>query len=97
MPGKADKSEYFTYKGIPLVRSKNYIYFGDPSQTHIIFLTVLDTDQGGIPSKVSVELLLTDETLPPMQRLLKRGEKSSLYEALDIGLVWLTRALKEKK
>lgn len=96
MAAKTDKTSYFTYKGLPLVRSKNYIYFGDPSRTHIIFITILNSDDSGIPSKVSVELLLTDESLPPMERLLKRGEKGSLYEALDIGLIWLTRALKDK-
>ena len=90
------QSKYFTYKGLPLVRSKNYFYFGDPSQTHIIFLTAMALDDNEIPTKVSVQLLLTDETLPPSQRLLKSGEKKSLYEALDIGLIWLTRALKNK-
>ncbi len=94
MAVKSEKTKYFTYKGLPLVRSKNYIYFGDPSKTHIIFITILDSDDNKIPTKVSVELLLTDESLPPMERLLKRGEKSSLYEALDIGLIWLQRALK---
>lgn len=97
MAVKTEKSEYFTYKGLPLVRSKDYIYFGDPAETHIIFISILSSDNDGIPSKVSVELLLTDETLPPMKRLLKRGEKTSLYEALDIGLIWLQRALKDKK
>ncbi len=94
MPAKSENTKYFTYKGMPLVRSKNYIYFGDPSKTHIIFITILETNGENIPAKVSVELLLTDESLPPMERLLKRGEKSSLYEALDIGLIWLQRALK---
>lgn len=90
------KSEtYFLYKGLPLVRNKNFIYYGDPSQTHIIFISILSQDANGIPTKVSVQLLLTDETRPPNERLLKMGEKKSLYDALDIGLVWLTRALKK--
>ena len=91
----SEKKEYLTYKGLPLVRFKNYIYFGEPSQTHIIFLTILDTDSNDVPTKVSVELLLTDETKPPMERLLKKSEKKSLYEALDIGLIWLQRSLKK--
>ena len=97
MASKSGKTEYFTYKGLPLVRSKNFIYYGDPAQSHILFLTVLSEDKDGVPTKVSVQLLLTDESLPPMDRLLKSGEKPSPYEALDIGLVWLQRALKEKK
>lgn len=97
MADKKQKSKYFTYKGLPLVRCKNYFYFGDPSKTHIIFITVLATDDKDVPTKVSLDLLLTDETLPPNERLLKKSEKKSLYEALDIGMVWLTRALKDKK
>ena len=93
MSTKTEK--FFSYKGLPLVRNKNFIYYGDPSQTHIIFITILSQDENGIPTKVSVQLLLTDETLPPNERLLKMGEKKSLYDALDIGLVWLTRALKK--
>lgn len=93
---KNETQKYFTYKGLPLVRYKNYIYFGDPSETHIIFLTVLATDDKDIPTKVSLELLLTDESKPPMERLIKKSEKKSLYEALDIGLIWLQRALKNK-
>ena len=96
MAEKKQKSKYFTYKGLPLLRSKNYFYFGDPSKTHIIFLSASALDDAGIPSKVMVQLLLTDETLPPNERLLKTAEKKSLYDALDIGLIWLTRALKHK-
>lgn len=89
------QTDYFSYKGLPLVRCKNYIYYGDPSQTHIIFISILAQDENEMPTKVSVQLLLTDETLPPNQRLLKSGEKKSLYDALDIGLIWLQRALKK--
>ena len=54
------------------------------------------TAETDIKLKLSLELLLTDETLPPNERLLKKSEKKSLYEALDIGMIWLSRALKEK-
>ncbi len=96
MAEKKQSSKYFTYKGYPLVRCKNYFYFGDPSQTHIIFINILSTDENDVPNKLSLELLLTDETLPPNERLLKKSEKKSLYEALDIGMIWLQRSLKDK-
>ena len=91
----ANTQKFFTYKGLPLVRYKNYIYFGNPGDTHIIFITILNTDANDIPTKVSLELLLTDESKPPMERMLKKSEKNSLYDALDIGLIWLQRALKK--
>lgn len=95
MADKKQTSKYFTYKGVPLVRCKNWFYFGDPSQTHIIFINVLSTDENDVPTKLSLELLLTDETLPPNERLLKKSEKKSLYDALDIGIIWLQRVLKK--
>lgn len=95
MPAKKQKSEFFTYKGLPLVRSKNYIYYGNPSDKYIIFITILETDDSDeqIPTRVTVELLLTDESLLPNERSLKKSEKTSLYEALDIGEIWLKRAI----
>ena len=92
------KSEYFLYKGLPFVRSKNFIYYGDPSDTHIVFINILETDgsEEQLPTRVSVELLLTDETLLPTERSLKKKEKSSLYEAFDLGQIWLERAKKAK-
>lgn len=96
MAEKKQTSKYFTYKGLPLVRCKNYFYFGDPSKSHIIFINVLTMDENEVPTKLSLELLLTDESLPPQQRLLKKSEKKSLYDALDIGKIWLDRALKDK-
>ena len=38
------EQKYLTYKGLPLVRYKNYIYFGNPADSHIIFITILSTD-----------------------------------------------------
>ena len=80
--------EFFTYKGLPLVRYKNYIYFGNPSDSHIIFITILSTDANDVPTKVSVELLLTDESKPPMERLLKKIEKSKLSEDEKLIVKW---------
>ena len=92
----AEKTQkFFTYKGLPLVRYKNYIYFGNPADSHFIFITIVSTDANDVPTKLSLELLLTDESKPPMERLLKKSEKKSLYDALDIGLIWLQRALKK--
>lgn len=93
-----NKSEFFTYKGLPFVRSKNFIYYGNPTDEHIIFINILETDgsEQDLPTRVSVELLLTDENLLPNERSLKKKEKSSLFEAFDLGQVWLQRANKTK-
>jgi len=79
-----------TYKGHPLRRKDNVIYYGDMSDSHIILLQILDTKPVGdlnVATKVSVQLQLTAPDL------VKRSEKDSLYAAIDVASVWLERAL----
>ncbi len=88
-----------TYKGHPLMRKDNMIYYGSMADTHIVMLQILETkDVNGvqIASKVSVQLHLTDPSVKSRDRVLKKGEKSGLYTALDFGCVWLERALAGK-
>lgn len=88
-----------TYKGHPLMRKDNIIYYGSMADTHIVMLQILETkDVNGveIASKVSVQLHLTDPTVKSRDRVLKKGEKPGLYTALDFGCVWLERALAGK-
>lgn len=94
---KSEKVPFTVYKGFPLVRSKNNIYLGDPKDPYVIFISIMETDNSSekIPTRVSVELLVTDESVPIFERSQKRSEKNSLYEALDIGLIWLQRALEK--
>lgn len=85
-----------TYKGRPLRRKDNVIYYGSMSDSHIIQLQILDTKPAGdmnVASKVSVQLQLTDPNLKGRDRVVKRSEKDSLYSAIDIATVWLNRAL----
>lgn len=98
MATKKEKLPFTIYKGFPLVRSGNNIYYGDPKEPYVIFINILATDGTAedLPTKVSVELLATDESISIFERSQKKSEKSSLYEALDIGQVWLQRALSKK-
>ena len=47
-------------------------------------------------TKVSVQLQLTDPDLKSRDRVIKKSEKESLYEAMDISAIWLERALAGK-
>ena len=87
------------YKGHPLMRKDNIIYYGSMADSHIVILQVLETKKMGdtdIASKVSVQLQLTDPSARSRDRIVKKGEKDGLYTALDFGSVWLERALKGK-
>lgn len=98
MATQKEKLPFTMYKGYPLVRSGNNIYYGDPKDPYVIFISILETDgtAEALPTKVSVELLSTDENVSIFERSQKKSEKKSLYEALDIGTVWLQRALNKK-
>ena len=87
------------YKGHPLMRKDNMIYYGSMADSHIVILQILETKKLGdtdIATKVSVQLQLTDPSARSRDRIVKKGEKAGLYTALDFGSVWLERALKGK-
>lgn len=95
----ADEKKILMYKGHPLMRKDNLIYYGSMADSHIIMLQVLETKtvkDVEIASRVSVQLQLTDPSVKSRDRIIKKGEKMGLYSALDFGCVWLERALAEK-
>ena len=49
-----------------------------------------------VATKVSVQLQLTDPDLKSRDRVVKKSEKNSLYAAMDVGCIWLERALAGK-
>lgn len=87
------------YKGHPLMRKDNMIYYGSMADSHIVILQVLESKKMGdtdVATRVSVQLQLTDPNARSRDRVVKKGEKAGLYTALDFGSVWLERALKGK-
>ena len=85
-----------TYKGKPLVRSGNMLYYGDMSEKCVVVLQVLTTKTVGdmtVADKVQVQLLSTDPEIRMKDRILKKSEKIGLYNAMDIGSIWLERTL----
>ena len=88
-----------SYKGHPLRRKDNLIYYGTMAEKYIILLQILSTqnvDGLEMANKVSVQLQLTDPDLKSRDRVVKKSEKDSLYAAMDVASVWLDRALSGK-
>ncbi len=86
-------TEYTTYCGKPLVKNGNIICYGNPSKKAVLILTVLTTkDFHGkeIPDMIFVQVQDTKSG-----EILKQSEKVGLYEALDLGKVWLEKELKK--
>ncbi len=95
----SDKNEILMYKGRPLMRKDSMIYYGSMADKYIVMLQVLETKKVNdldVATRVSVQLQLTDPNAKPRERIVKHGEKEGLYTALDVGCVWLERALKAK-
>ena len=93
------EDKILTYKGHPLMRKDNLIYYGSMADSHIIMLQVLESKKEGeydIATRVSVQLQLTDPAAKSRDRIVKKSEKNGLYAALDVGCVWLERALAGK-
>ena len=95
----ADENKILMYKGHPLMRKDNLIYYGSMADSHIIMLQILETKKVGdvdIATRVSIQLQLTDPSAKSRDRVVKKGEKPGLYTALDFGCIWLERALAGK-
>ena len=96
---KHDKREGLMYKGHPLRRVDNLIYYGSMADKYIIMIQVMNTRKVkdlDVASKVLVQLQLTDPDLKSRDRVVKKSEKDSLYAAMDVAAVWLDRALAGK-
>ena len=64
----------------------------------MVYLKVLSTKKVGdedISDKIHVSLVSTDSSLDPMRRIKKQGIKNGLYNALDVGSVWLQSELEK--
>lgn len=84
------------YKGRPLRRKDNLIYYGSMTDKYIIMMQILETKKVkdlDVATKVSIQLQLTEPELKSRDRVVKRSEKDSFYAAMDIAAVWLERAL----
>ena len=68
-----------TYKGKPLVRKDNELYYGRVGDQQVA-------------DKVHLMLLSTDTTKAPQERVARQTTKHGLYNALDIGSIWLQKA-----
>ncbi len=95
----SEKNEVLMYKGRPLMRKDNLVYYGSMADEFIVMLQVLETKEMNdlnLATKVSVQLQRTDPNCKARDRVVKKSEKEGFYTALDVGCVWLERALSAK-
>lgn len=96
----AKKEQFPMYKGKPLVRSGDVLYYGSMEDKYVVRLQIKSkktVDDMEIADKVTVQLMCTDPDISPRKQVVKSSEKTGLYLAMDIGEIWLNRALSSKE
>lgn len=92
-PESTPDSQILTYKGKPLVRCGNIIYYGKPDDKYIVTFRLEDQEPLGdlqIAKRVIIELKTNEGK---KSQLIRQAEREGLYRAFDIGMFWLEQAL----
>ena len=87
--------QFLEYKGKALVRQGDSLCYGNMTDKHILSLTIMaykTVDGKEVPAKVLIQVISTDLTKSFADRIVKQGDKDSLFDAIDIGMIWLDRA-----
>ena len=84
----------FTYKGKPMVRRGDTIYYGDMNEKYIIVFTIKSKKKVGdleIADNVSIDLCTNRGS--GKEKVIKKASRESLFEAIDIAEFWLQDAI----
>lgn len=95
----SEKNDVLMYKGRPLMRKDNLVYYGSMADEYIVMLQIMESkklEDLDLATRVSVQLQRTDPNAKARDRVVKKSEKDGFYTALDVGCVWLERALNAK-
>ena len=89
------KGSYLEYKGKPLVRHGDELYYGDMRDKFCLFLLVMSYAKDEklsieIPDAILVSIVSTQNT----DKVEKQKVVHGFYEAFDLGCAWLDRANK---
>ena len=86
--------EFFMYKGFPLVRKNKEIYYGNMSDELVTTISIVSTHKENeidVADKLKVTLMRTAKNIDAKDMIVKTSDRNSLYEALDVANIWLTR------
>ena len=95
----AEQNETLMYKGHPLRRKGNLVYYGSMGDKYIVVIQIMSTTKEGgldIADKVHLELQFTDPDLKSRDRVVRKSDLPDLFSAIDMGSIWLMRALAGK-
>lgn len=86
------QGKYLEYKGQPLVRVEDDIYYGDMSEKYYLFMMIMSYKEIAkfntqVPDMIMVQIVSTTNA----QDVKKQKIVNGLYEAFDLGTAWLER------
>lgn len=88
-----------TYKGRPLMRKDAVIYYGSMADKYVIMLQILSAEQKEgyqQSTKIAIQLQYTDPDINSSDRVVKSAEREDMFDAMELGSIWLERALSGK-
>lgn len=100
MAAAVTERETLIYRGKPLIREGNVLYFGDFSENFIARFTILESEKVNdldMAKKITIELLEKNGPDISKAKLTKKAERTSMWAALDIGIYWLEDILEMEK
>ena len=93
---KKVEGEYLQYQGKPLVREENTIVYGDLNHDpYVLILEIMAyKEESGekVPSKVLIQIV---DARDPDRKTVQSGQKDSLHDAFELGMIWLDVQLKK--
>lgn len=92
----AKKKKVLTYKGKPVYRKGNKLFYGNLEDKLILMLEVVETKQvKNLKVATKVKFSIQDNTGDEVGTGMnyRTGEREDLYKAFDIGAWWLQDAL----
>lgn len=90
----AEISKYLMYRGKPLVREGQQIFFGSMDDKYILFLGIMTTKEVG-GKQVPDDIMIQIQSTAPDHKVVRVGKKNGLYEAFEFGIIWLENELKK--
>ena len=90
----ANVQKFLTYKGNPLVRCGDILYYGNLTDNYVIKLEVTGKQPLNgldVADRVTIQLIDNNPNLRGKKKIGKSSERNGLYAALDIAEAWLAR------
>ena len=86
--------KYLEYKGRPLVREGDTICYGDMNEKCVLILEILSykkEDGKDLPDNIFIQVVDAKN----QTNILRQGSEKGLFEAFELGLIWLEHELKK--